>query len=65
MIVLGGKLLRRRSLIKCNTPVYMIVDVCSSCKRATKKKGKSVATYSPKKARIGWICSYYLPMKEK
>jgi len=44
----------------------MTVDVCSSCKRATKKKGKDVATYSPKKVkRLGWVCEHLLPMKEK
>ena len=44
----------------------MIVDVCGSCKRATKKNGKTIATYSPKKVkRLGWTCEHYLPIKEK
>jgi len=54
------------SLIKCNTPNTMIVDVCKSCKRVTKEKSDAVATYAPKKDRkLGWVCSQYLPMKEK
>ena len=51
-------------MIKCNTPTTMLVDICKTCKRVTKEKGRDIATYAPKKnKKLGWVCVEYLAVK--
>jgi len=52
-------------IILCNTPAYMVVDLCKGCMRATSVKDVSIKIHTLKATKYKqWSCDHYLP-KEK